>query len=95
LQQAAIDSLACAVGAAGTSLRASCLEQSLALTALLSLSRVPAHVVIGVNRSDRMLRAHAWVESRGRVVLGGAEARDYTALPVVTPEPAPAASHQA
>ena len=86
----AIEPLAWAVAAAGASLGASCLEQGVALTALLSLVRVPAHLVIGVNRSGGALRAHAWVESRGRVVLGAVEAHDYSALPAAGGELAPA-----
>ena len=46
---------------------------------LLTIARVPAHLVVGVSRAPG-LRAHAWVESGGRVVLGGAQAQGLTPL---------------
>jgi hypothetical protein len=65
---------------------ATCLEQSLALVMLLSIARVPAHLVVGVGRAESTFRAHAWVECGGAVVLGAAQARGLTPLPR-TPAP--------
>jgi hypothetical protein len=90
-RRASVAALAWAVAAAGGTCRATCLEQGIALKLLLAAVRVPARVVIGVHRSDRALQAHAWVESDGRVVLGGAEARDYLPLPTAARGPATAA----
>ena len=81
----AIDRLVWGVNAAGQLIHATCLERSMALTMLLAAARVPARLVVGVDRAGRNLRAHAWVESRGRIVLGAAEASDYAPLPVVVP----------
>jgi hypothetical protein len=75
------ETLAAAVGAAGNLARATCLEQGIALCLLLAAARVPARLVIGVNRSGDVLGAHAWVECAGAIVLGGAEAPRYSALP--------------
>lgn len=51
-----------------------CLVQALAAAALLRRHGMDADVRIGVTRGDRgALEAHAWVESGGRVVLGGTE----------------------
>ena len=61
----------------------SCLTQ--ALTALLLLRRhgYPAVLRIGVARPDDSFRAHAWVESEGRVVFGEASLSQYTPLPAL------------
>jgi transglutaminase-like putative cysteine protease len=77
----AVPSLAWGVAAAGAVLRASCLEQAVALTAILGIARIPARLVSGVSRSGRALDAHAWVESSGAIVLGAAEATRYSAFP--------------
>jgi Transglutaminase-like superfamily len=56
-----------------------CLEQGIALVMLLALAGMPARLVIGVARRDAdrpdrsILHAHAWVESDGRILLGGAQ----------------------
>jgi hypothetical protein len=59
---------------------ATCLEQSIALVLLLSVARIPAQLVVGVSRADPILRAHAWVECGGAVVLGAAQAQGLTPL---------------
>ena len=66
--------------------RATCLEQSLALVMLLSLARIPSHLVVGVSRRDSF-GAHAWVESRGTVIFGGSQRDGF--VPIL---PAPPAS---
>ena len=81
------DALARAVVSVGSRLQASCLEQGLALVMLLSVSRVPARLVIGVSRPGSTFSAHAWVECRGRVVLGAAQAADFVPLPSVAALP--------
>jgi hypothetical protein len=62
---------------------ATCLTQ--ALVAKLLLGRIGHHAVvrIGVMRSPgEELQAHAWVESRGKIVIGGSESslKRYTPL---------------
>ena len=60
-----------------------CLARALATQMLLNQHGHPAHLRIGVARSETgQLQAHAWVESQGRIVSGGL--RDlwrYTPLP--------------
>jgi hypothetical protein len=72
--------------------RASCLEQSLALVTLLSMIRIPAHLVVGVSRSKlfESLRAHAWVESRGDVLIGDFRSREFA--PILPPSRSTASS---
>jgi hypothetical protein len=62
---------------------ATCLTQALSTKFLLSRFGHDAHVCIGVARSDTgKFEAHAWLESGGRVVIGGSEAslQRYTPL---------------
>jgi hypothetical protein len=70
---------------AGDRLHASCLERGLALVMILAMVRTPARLVIGVARPDPALRAHAWVECGGRVILGAESAADF--LPISTASP--------
>jgi hypothetical protein len=52
--------------------RATCLTQALAAQVLLSLQGYPSRITIGVAKSHGgQLEAHAWVESQGRIVIGG------------------------
>jgi hypothetical protein len=81
-----VDSTARAVAAVSARplLRASCLEQGLALTMWLAAAHIPARVVLGVRRSQSLrsgLSAHAWVEHDGRIVLGAVQAVGLTPLP--------------
>ena len=67
---------------------ATCLTQALAARLLLSRYGYPAHLQIGVVRTpEGELRAHAWLESEGRVVLGAAELEGYTPLNDASPSP--------
>jgi hypothetical protein len=51
---------------------ATCLTQALATRALLRRRGQPAELRIGVVRSGHgYITAHAWVESQGRIVIGG------------------------
>jgi hypothetical protein len=62
--------------------RATCLVQALAGRLLLERQGHPASLRIGVARDDERGRfeAHAWLECRGRVVLGGARHDRYQPL---------------
>jgi hypothetical protein len=66
---------------------ATCLTQALAAQYLLRRRGVEARLRIGVARErGERLQAHAWVESGGRVVVGG-DPRPYTVLPLLEGEP--------
>lgn len=68
--------------AAGRVPKASCLTQALAARVLLRWCGYEARLCLGVaHNCDRSLRAHAWLERGGRVVLGGEGARALTRLP--------------
>ncbi len=61
--------------------RATCLAQALAAHRLLEREGHPACLRIGVARNaEGLFQAHAWVESRGEVVLGGLATGRYTPL---------------
>ncbi|MGH7775209.1 MAG: lasso peptide biosynthesis B2 protein [Candidatus Binatia bacterium] len=58
-----------------------CLTEALAAQVLLNRQGFRASLHIGVARDERgKLDAHAWVESQGRVVIGGSELERYTSL---------------
>lgn len=59
---------------------ATCLVQALAAEWLIRRAGGDAVVRIGVARDGYGLAGHAWVESGGEIVLGGAEAARYAAL---------------
>jgi hypothetical protein len=79
------DAMARAVAGVGTRLRASCLEQAVALVIILAALRQSGRLMIGVASAVPQLRAHAWVECGGRIVLGAAQASAYHPFPVVAP----------
>jgi hypothetical protein len=60
-----------------------CLSQAIVADVLLRRSGFDSQLRIGVARGDRgALKAHAWVESDGEVVIGGEESpADYKAFP--------------
>jgi hypothetical protein len=61
--------------------QATCLTQALAAQVLLGLGGIPACVRIGVaKRKEGKLEAHAWLESSGKVLLGGSDAGQYVPL---------------
>lgn len=64
--------------------RTTCLKEALVLVRLLRGEGVEAAVRFGVARGDDGLRAHAWVEHRGRIVFGAAETGTYAALAAVS-----------
>jgi len=58
-----------------------CLPQALTGQVLLRREGYPAHLTLGVARIEEgRLEAHAWVESRGKVVIGGGGLERYNAL---------------
>jgi len=59
-----------------------CLAQALAAQVLLTRRGYPALLRIGVARGDQgEFQAHAWVESRGKVLIGGgSELKRYAPL---------------
>lgn len=58
-----------------------CLVQALAAERLLRVHGLSACLRIGVaSDGGKKLRAHAWVESGGRVVIGGRRLSGYTPL---------------
>lgn len=65
--------------------RATCLPQALAGEALLAYAGHPAELRIGVIKSGerKLLEAHAWVESEGRIVVGDLPQglTEYTFMP--------------
>lgn len=59
----------------------SCLIQALAAQVLLEQAGFPAPLHIGVARDEGgQLKAHAWVEHQGAIVIGSPEAGRYTPL---------------
>jgi hypothetical protein len=52
----------------------------MAAQVLLRRNGHPADLRFGVRRSERKLEAHAWVESRGRVVIGRGQLTRFTPL---------------
>jgi hypothetical protein len=61
--------------------RASCLAQAVAAESLLKVMGCPVTLRIGVAKPDNgSLKAHAWIESRGSVVVGGDGVERYWAL---------------
>ena len=81
-EQLSEDQLVWAVAAASRLIpKATCLAQALAVQQFLKQSGREARVHIGVERGEGgHLDAHAWVESRGKVLFGGSNLRQYTHL---------------
>jgi transglutaminase superfamily protein len=79
-----MDDLAWAVAAAARRVpRATCLTQALALQALLTREGHNATLRLGVARGALgALEAHAWLESDGRVIIGGPQAARFVPLPL-------------
>jgi hypothetical protein len=64
--------------------RASCLTQALAAEVLLSRAGHTPRLRIGLRHDEAgALRAHAWVENGGEVVLGDREVERFTPLPAL------------
>jgi hypothetical protein len=61
----------------------SCLTQALAAQMLLSRRGYIAVLHIGVARGEQgRFHAHAWLESKGKVVIGGSEHEPFTLLAI-------------
>ena len=59
----------------------SCLPRALAAQSLLEQRGVPARLRLGLARSESgTIEGHAWVESDGRVIIGGTDVDRYTAI---------------
>jgi len=59
----------------------SCLTQALAAQVLLDRRGYPALLHIGVAKGEQgRFQAHAWLESKGTVVIGGSEQEPFTLL---------------
>jgi hypothetical protein len=82
LYRNSISSIAWAVTVASRHIpRATCLVQGLATQVLLADEGIPSNLCIGVAKDDPLsFEAHAWVETAGRVVIGGPEQDRYTRL---------------
>ena len=64
--------------------RATCLTQALAASVLLARHGHPATLRVGVAKNeDGTLRAHAWLESGGRTLLGGPDSDAFAHFPPV------------
>jgi hypothetical protein len=76
------DRIIWAVGAAGRRIPGTtCLAKALAAETLLAREGHPAQLRIGVaDSADRGLRAHAWLERDGQVIVGGDEVEHFTVL---------------
>ncbi len=60
---------------------ATCLVQALAGLVLLEGAGLPAHLYIGVAKSNsEPFRAHAWVKSQDELIVGGHEIHQYVPL---------------
>jgi hypothetical protein len=62
--------------------KATCLSQALATKVLLARYGYQSNLQIGVVKGDiGQLEAHAWVESDGKVIIGGSNLDRYSRLP--------------
>jgi hypothetical protein len=78
-----LDDIARAIARAAAVIpRATCLVQSLAGLALLERHGHPARLRLGfAGGAGRALAGHAWVESGGRIVVGGGDPARYAPAP--------------
>jgi hypothetical protein len=61
--------------------KSTCLSQALTAQVLLARHKHPAHLRVGFARGEGgRLQGHAWLESQGRVVVGGGELFRYVRL---------------
>lgn len=62
--------------------KATCLTQALAAQVLLGRRGHLSQLRVGVAKGEEgQLEAHAWLESQGKVIVGGGELTRYTLLP--------------
>ncbi len=70
-----------AIRAVAPDVGANCLPQALTAALLLQRRGHPVTLTIGLRRDDTTrVAGHAWVESEGRIVIGGDELAAYTPL---------------
>jgi hypothetical protein len=84
--------LSWAVGAVGRRLvrRNRCLVEAVALASVLRRVGTPATIRFGAMRMDGRFEAHAWVESGGRILIGGEHSpSDYAVFPTFSPTAEP------
>lgn len=67
---------------------ASCLTQAVAAQLLLHRQGYDSKLCLGVGGTNGRFTAHAWVERRGRVLIGGEGASGLTRLPDIANGPA-------
>lgn len=61
--------------------KATCLAQAITTQFLLQQAGHQARLHIGVTEAEKGgLKAHAWVESQGKVLIGGVDLNQYTHL---------------
>lgn len=60
--------------------RATCLTQAIALHILLRREGLESSVQLGVAKEGECLKAHAWVENQGEVVIGNHELERYSTI---------------
>lgn len=60
--------------------RASCLTQAVAGQILLRHHGIDSILRVGVIRRGTGFRAHAWIEEAGRILIGGAESKQFTPM---------------
>ena len=63
-------------------LKPTCLEKALLLIRILRQRGLEADLRIGTAKTDGRFEAHAWVEHRGQVLLGGPVERYSSLLPL-------------
>lgn len=82
IAETSIEQITWAVAAAARRVPgASCLTQALAGTLLLAAAGHEATLRFGVTKDEGRLRAHAWIESEGRTVLGDPRTDSFVPLP--------------
>ncbi|MBX9730443.1 MAG: lasso peptide biosynthesis B2 protein [Sphingomonas sp.] len=67
--------------------RAKCLEQAMAVHAMLRARGVGAFMYFGASPSDGKISAHAWIDAAGVRVIGYPVAREFTPLGCFVPGP--------
>lgn len=79
--RSSVEMVVWAMEAAGRYVSGTCLTRALAAQVLLAQRGHPVLLHIGVAREEgEKFLAHAWLESAGRVVIGGNELERYTPL---------------
>jgi len=61
-------------------MNAACLPRALAAQAMLRRRGIASRLCLGVARQDGTLSAHAWIELRQDIIVGGGEAPLFTRL---------------